>query len=210
MTQLCVPDATHRAALAVFAERVLRLDESAVIRLRVRADGLVGVWAATGFDVLAGRVVAGSAAPRDFTCGADALRAGLQAPDESGCVHAGYAMDSAWRTALPSESGFIHLDDVPVAVLNELARRGVELAREHAGPHGPPPSLLDQEVLDVSAGGDSVPVPMRCVMALAAMGFAPDDDAEVVRVRVSPAWLRIDARYGSVFRRRGTTALLIG
>jgi len=35
---------------------------------------------------------------------------------------------------------------------------------------------------------------------------APD---EVVRVRVVPSWLRIDARFGTVYRRRGHAALTI-
>lgn len=210
MSRLCVADSAHRADLSVFVERALRLDETAVIRLRTRADGLVGAWFATGFDVLAGRVVPGSVQPRDVTCGADRLQAGLADPDESGCVQAGYSMDSAWRSALPPESGFVHLDDVPAALLAELARSGAELAREHAGPQGPPTSLLDQEVLQVSAHDESVAVPMRCVLALAAMGFAPDVPGEVVRVRVMPNWLRIDARFGSVFRRRGDPVLLLG
>jgi hypothetical protein len=32
---------------------------------------------------------------------------------------------------------------------------------------------------------------------------------EVVRVRVHPAWLRIDARFGTVYRRRGNPALVL-
>jgi hypothetical protein len=52
---------------------------------------------------------------------------------------------------------------------------------------------------------------MRCVLAMAAMRFLPEDppDPEVVRIRASPAWLRIDARFGSVFRRRGGLDLLV-
>ncbi|MFM9032721.1 MAG: hypothetical protein ACKOQ4_00240 [Mycobacterium sp.] len=210
MTALSVPDPAQRRDLALFAERALRLDEAAVIRLRTRAGGLVGAWAATGFDVLAARAVTGSLQPADFTCGAAELRRGLDTADDSGRVDTGYRMDSAWRGALPPENGFVHLDDVPVAVLADLARRGAELAREHAGPHGPPASLLDQEVLAVSSAGASAAVPMRCVLALTAMGFMPDAEGEVVRVRATPAWLRIDARFGSVFRRRGDPALLLG
>jgi hypothetical protein len=37
-----------------------------------------------------------------------------------------------------------------------------------------------------------------------------DQGVELVRVRVSPTWLRIDARFGSVFRRRGDPALVLG
>jgi hypothetical protein len=49
------------------------------------------------------------------------------------------------------------------------------------------------------------------VFALTAMGFVPEPPSaeEIVRVRVLPAWLRIDARFGSVFRRRGDPALVL-
>lgn len=210
MTVLYVPDPRQRADLSVFVERALRLESGAVVRLRTRADGLVGVWVVTGFDVLAGRVVAGTVEPADVTCGADQLGRGLAAAGESGGVDPGYPMDSSWRALLPPESGFVHLDDVPAAVLADLARSGVELARDHSGPAGPPVSLLDQEVVRVSSGPDEVGIPMRCVLALAAMGFAQESAGEVVRVRIMPNWLRIDARFGSVFRRRGDPALLLG
>jgi hypothetical protein len=46
------------------------------------------------------------------------------------------------------------------------------------------------------------------------MGFLPQsseavDADEIVRVRTLPAWLRIDARFGSVYRRRGDPALVL-
>ena len=91
----------------------------------------------------------------------------------------------------------------------DLAQRGAELAKEH-GAQGPPVSLLDQEVVRVEGPPGSVGIPMRCVFALTAMGFvAPDAADEIVRVRVLPAWLRIDARFGSVYRRRGDPALVL-
>jgi hypothetical protein len=37
----------------------------------------------------------------------------------------------------------------------------------------------------------------------------PGAAEDVVRVRVLPAWLRIDARFGSVFRRRGDPAAVL-
>jgi hypothetical protein len=207
-------DATHRADLATFVERALRLDDAAVIRLREREGGMIVAWVSTGFDVLASRVVVGRVKPADLSAGADALAAGLTAMDPSGYVETGFGMDSAWRGVLPPESGFEHLDDVPAGVLLDLAQRGVALAKEHSGSHGPPASLLDQEVVAVSADGDSVGIPMRCVFALTAMGFLPQSgDAvtadEIVRVRAQPAWLRVDARFGSVYRRRGDPALVL-
>lgn len=206
---LRIPDPGQRNDLGVFAHRALSLDPAAVVRLRVRADGLLAAWVLTGFDVLAVRVVAGTLSPSDLTCGADALLRGLGDADQTGHVDTGYPMDSAWRGGLPPETGFGHLDDVPTAVLAELARSGADLAREYGG-QGPPVSLLDQEVLRVSGHAGSAGVPMRCVMALAALGFMTDAATEVVRVRMMPAWLRIDARYGSVFRRRGDPVLVIG
>ena len=207
-------EATHREDLATFVERALRLDDAAVIRLRERPGGLVVAWVATGFDVLASRVVGGRINPPDLSAGADALAAGLSAADGGGRVDPGFAMDSAWRGALPPDSGFVHLDDVPARVVLDLAQRGSALAREHSSNHGPPASLLDSEVVAVSSGDDTVAIPLRCVFALTAMGFLPqsgDDIAadEIVRVRALPTWLRIDARFGSVYRRRGDPAVVL-
>ncbi|QLL05914.1 hypothetical protein [Mycobacterium vicinigordonae] len=205
--------AAHRADLAAFVEHALRLDDAAVIRIRARSRGLLTAWTATGFDVLASRVVVGTVRPDDMSVGADALSRGLAAMNESGYVEPGYAMDSAWRGGLPPESGFTHLDDIPARVLLDLSQQGVAVAKEHGSAHGPPTSLLDQEVVEVSAGGEVVGLPMRCVFALTAMGFLPQAadavDDEIVRVRSTSAWLRVDARFGSVYRRRAHAALVV-
>jgi len=175
---------------------------------------LLTAWVATGFDVLASRVVVGKVRPGDLTVGADGLARGLSAMDASGYVDPGFSMDSAWRSALPPESGFTHLDDVPARVMLDMAQRGARLAKEHSSSHGPPVSLLDQEVIRVSSADVSVGLPMRCVFALTAMGFLPQspdaiDTDEIIRVRILPAWLRLDARFGSVHRRRGHPALVL-
>jgi hypothetical protein len=206
--------AANRADLAAFVERAARLDAAAIIRLRARPGGEFTAWAGTGLDVLASRVVAGSVRPDDLSVGADELARGLVAVDNSGYVNPGFPMDSGWRGALPPHSGFTHLDDVPARLMLELAQRGAQLAKEHSSAQGPPVSLLDQEVIRVSSADASVGVPMRCVFALTAMGFLPQsaeavDADEIVRVRVLRAWLRIDARFGSVYRRRGNPALLL-
>jgi hypothetical protein len=205
--------AAQRADLTAFVERAARLDPAAVIRLRARAVGVVTAWAATGFDVLASRVVTGTLRPDDLSVGADELARGLAATSSDGYVNPGFPMDSAWRGALPPDSGFAHLDDVPARLMLDLAQRGAQLAKEH-GAQGPPVSLLDQEVIRVSSADVSVGVPMRCVFALTAMGFLPQsaeavDADEIVRVRTLPAWLRIDARFGSVYRRRGDPAVVL-
>lgn len=218
---LWLTDAAHRTDLGTFVDRAVRLDDASVIRLRERSGGFVVAWVATGFDVLASRVVSGRVKPGDLSVGADALAAALPAMASSGYVDPGFAMDSAWRGMLPPETGFVHLDDVPARVVLDLAQRGVALAKEHGSAHGPPASLLDQEVVAVSSGAVSVGIPMRCVFALTAMGFLPQSATtdqfapesvaadEVVRVRVLPTWLRIDARFGTVYRRRGDPAVVL-
>ncbi|MGV0745851.1 hypothetical protein [Mycolicibacterium sp. XJ870] len=221
-------DPGNRDDLATFVERALRLDDAAVVRLRERTSGqersdrgintggLVVAWVATGFDVLASRVVAGRVRPADLSAGADALAAGLSAPDrgypEPGYIDTGFPMDSAWRGGLPPDAGFVHLDDVPARVILDLAQQGTALAKEHSSAHGPPASLLDQEVVAVSAGDLTIGIPMRCVFALTAMGFLPQSGdeisaEEIIRVRAHAAWLRIDARFGSVYRHRGDLSL---
>lgn len=203
---LWLPTRAARENLGAFAERARRLDDAAVIRLRQRSSDAVVSWAATGFDVLASRVVAGTVRPTDICAGADALLTGLAAADPSGHVDPGFPMDSAWRGALPPEARFVHVDDVPASVVLELADRGAEVSKEQ-GSQGPPVSLLDQQVIEVSGAGVSVGVPMRCVFALTAMGFVEAAD-DVVRVRTVGAWLRVDARYGSVYHRRDVLRLV--
>lgn len=201
---LHVPDPADRDDLATFVGRAVRLDPDAIVRLRRRADGLVGVFASTGFDAVATRVVRGELEPADTTVNGSDLLTAL-AVVRADAVDPGFAVDAAWRSALPPEAGFAHVDDVPAGVLATLAERGVALAREHTGGHGPPTSLLDQVVLTVArpdGTGDPVGVPMRCVFALSGMGFVGEGDAEPVRVRATTGWLRLDARYGSVLRRR--------
>ncbi|RJO77540.1 hypothetical protein D5S18_07235 [Nocardia panacis] len=200
------PDRAERENLATFLSRAVRLDPAAVVRLRRRGDRQVAAWVATGFETLAMRTVDAGLGVDDVTVGADVLLAGLPA---DGPVELGYSMDSAWRGALPPVEGFTHVDDVPARTLVDLAEQGARLAKEQGG-HGPPVALLDQPVLTVSGAGAGVAVPMRVVFALTAMDFIPHaarperiGSAEMVRVRATRTWLRLDARFGSVARRLG-------
>ncbi|MFC4603251.1 hypothetical protein [Rhodococcus kronopolitis] len=214
---LTVSDRGDRENLATFVARAVRLDEALVVRLRQRGTDRVEAWATTGFDALASRVVAGTVAPTDTTAAGDALLATLTASPGAE-VELGFSMDSAWQGALPPVDGFVHVDDVPARVLVELAQQGVAVSRDFGSSQGPPASLLAQEVLTVDGAGERVAVSMRTVFALVAMGFIPQtgtepvsldadlariDATEMVRVRASRTWLRLDARFGSVFARRG-------
>lgn len=206
---LHVEDPAERENLATFLTRAMRLDPAAVVRLRRRGDRYVAAWVATGFEALAARTVIAALGVDDVTVGADTVLSGLATGNP---IDLGYSLDSAWRGALPPDTGFGHVDDVPARTLVELAERGVGLAREHGSGHGPPASLLDQTVLTVSGEQTQVQVPMRVVFALTAMDFILHSgekadprripSSEIVRVRATNTWLRLDARYGSVARRR--------
>jgi hypothetical protein len=212
---LSVSDPAERENLATFLNRAQRLDPAVVVRMRRRGEGLVAAWVTTGFEALATRTIGAELGVDDVTVGAETVLAALALP---GPIDLGYSLDSAWRGALPPTSGFGHIDDLPARTLVELAERGADLAKEHGSSHGPPASLLDQTVITVSADREQVQVPMRVVFALTAMDFIPHSGertestrippGELVRVRASKTWLRLDARYGSVVRRRAGTLTL--
>lgn len=211
MSALTLADAAEREDLGAFTARVVRLDQTALVRLLGRGDK-VTAWAATPFDVLATRSVRGSCEPAELTVSAQSLLTSL-AVERGATVDPGPAV-GLWGAEVPPDEGWGVVDTVPAAELERLTERGLALARENAGPLGPPASLLDQTVLTVDNGaGPPVRIPMRCLFALSGMGFlgGADTGAEsagdqpVVRVSATGSWLRIDARFGAVVRRRVTS-----
>lgn len=197
-----MPDAADRDDLGAFVARSVRLDQAAVVRLRNRG-AMVEAWVATPFDVLATRTVRGAATPADVTVSGNELLAALAVVGGER-LDPGPPKDLMWRAALPPGDGWQVVDELPVRIVSDLADKGIEVARRNPGPRGSAPtSLLDQHVLTVSGSGLAVKVPMRCLFALSGMGFlAPDTDDETVRVTATDSWLRLDARYGAVLRRR--------
>jgi hypothetical protein len=204
VTALSVPDADERGDLGAFVARVVRLDPAAAARLRAGA-GTVTAWASTPFDVLATRTVHGHVDPSDVTVSANALLTAL-AVEKAATVDPG--VGGLWPGDLPPDTGWSPVDVVPAAEIDALTERGLAVARENAGPLGPPTSLLDQNVLTVSApAGPTVKVPLRCLFALSGMGFVGGDGE--VRVSATGGWLRLDAHYGAVLRRRTLTLPLL-
>lgn len=199
--QLHIPDTAERADLGAFTARVVRLDAASVVRLRGRG-GRVDAWAQTPFDVLVTRSVRGEVDPADLTvAGRELLTALAVVRDER--IDPGSGADAGWRSALPPEAGWRTVEEVPVEVLEQLAERGLALAREHGGPHGtPPPGLLDQTVLSAAGAGMRVGVALRLLLALSGMGFLGDGSHDRVRVSATDAWVRLDARFGAAVRRR--------
>jgi hypothetical protein len=203
VAELVFADPSERDDLGAFVARAVRLDAQGIVRLRARGADAVDAWAATPFDVLATRTVAGTVTPSDVAVAASELLSGLAILRDDR-IDPGAPKDLMWRSALPPLEGWQQVDDLPVEVISELADRGVAVARENSGPHGTPPaSLLDQTVLTVSGSGFDVKIPLRCLFALSGMGFVgAGEPGGIVRVTATDAWLRIDARYGAVVRRR--------
>lgn len=212
MTSLQLADASGRDNLGAFVARAVRLESSAVVRLRRRtgsSDDVVEAWTATPFDVLATRSVHGTLTPSDVTVSGNELLAALTVARGS-TVDPGPSRDLLWRSELPGFDGWRHVDDLPLDVVTDVTDRGLEVAKEHAGPKGTPPaSLLDQPVLTVSGGSFDIKVPMRVLFALSGMGFTGSGSTgsagsgdDVVRVSATESWLRLDARFGAVVRRR--------
>ncbi len=208
MSALHITDPADRGDLGTFVGRVVRLDQTAAVRLLGSASGRVTAWASTPFDVLATRSVPGTLEPADVTTFAAALLSALSV-DRADTVDPGSG--GLWQGLLPPADGWAVVDTVPAAELEALTERGLALAREHASPLGPPASLLDQTVLTVTgAAGPPVRIPMRCLFALSGMGFVGAGDAgETVRVSATSSWLRLDARYGAIVRRRITALPLL-
>jgi hypothetical protein len=203
MPELRIPDAGDRDTLGAFVARAVRLDGQTSVRLRQREDGVVEAWTATPFEVLATRAVAGTVTPSDITVSGNELLAALTVVGGP-VMDPGPARDLMWHAELPAPGRWQLVDELPVAVVSDLADRGVTLARDNAGPHGTPPaSLMDQAVLTVSGGSLEVKVQMRCLFAMSGMGFVDSDlEGDVVRVTATDSWLRLDARYGAIVRRR--------
>jgi hypothetical protein len=116
----------------------------------------------------------------------------------------GPARDIMWHSELPMSSGWQLVDELPVIVVADLADRGVTLAKDNVGPNGTPPaSLMDQSVLTVTGESMEIKVQLRCLFALSGMGFLDSSiENDVVRVTANDSWLRLDARYGAVLKRR--------
>ncbi|MBV9847690.1 MAG: hypothetical protein JOZ47_21840 [Kutzneria sp.] len=209
VAELVFTDPAERDDLGAFVAKAVRLDAQGLVRLRARDAHAVDAWVSTPFDVLATRTVSGGVTPHDISVAGSELLAGL-AVLRGDRIDPGVAKDLLWRSPLPPSTGWLPVDELPVDVVTELADRGVALARENVGPQGTPPaSLLDQTVLTVSGGGLDVKIPLRCLFALSGMGFlgggtdsGGTETRDVVRVTATDSWLRIDARYGAVVRRR--------
>lgn len=207
---IVIPDPADRDDLRTFLRRLLRLDEATVVRLTDGGDERMRVWARTPFGSLVVRGLGGHCPGGDVVSGADHLLTELDVlarGDLQGRISPGMPLTSSWQGLLPQVDGFEAVEVIPAQVLLDLTESGRTVAQENAGPAGLPPSLLDQEALTVDSEADEpVGVDMRTVFSMVMCGFIPERSGrapqdEPVRVSTRGAWVRLDARYGTVFRR---------
>lgn len=188
------PLATADQGLKALLTRATALDKDALVRFQHVEQG-TNAFVTTPFQVLAAR------------------RTGEEHPEGVFRTADGSPALAAWPGALPPATGFQELDIIPVDVVHQLADQGRDLARQFSGPLGPPRSLLDQTVLEVSNGSSQANVTMRAIFTCTSFGFIPGIGSrpEIPRhLRVSRAgrWTRIDAPFGSVYQNQGLSLLI--
>lgn len=209
-------DVTFHAAAGVKAmlQRFTRTSPDGLVRVSSVRDGVVEVFIQTPFSTLASRRTAGTVSRSGAVARAADLLAAMGSPDSVSASLT--ACDFAWAGALPPVAGFQLIDEIPVAVAQDLATHGQALARQFSGPLGPPASLLDQTVLTVAneATSSHAEISMREIFTCTSLGFIPAmfaEDTSVPRhLRVSQCgrWVRIDAPFGSVYSSSGLSLLL--
>ncbi|MBO0848968.1 MAG: hypothetical protein J2P20_05890, partial [Pseudonocardia sp.] len=140
---LCVPDNAERDGLASFVARVVRLDGSATVRLRVEA-GRVVAWATTPFGVLVTTDVAGELRPVEVTVSARELLTAL-AVVRGPQVDPGSPAADRWSTEPPPTTGWRAVAEVPTDELAALAERAVARADAHGiRPRALPAAVLEE------------------------------------------------------------------
>ena len=193
MGELTLRDGASRQAAGAYLARLVRLDPSALVRLRPTPAGAVEVWAMLPFGVLVTRAVL-AAVDQDVTVLAADLLAAVGRADgpERWQVAMPRRRDLDWRWSLPSGSGqeverllaadVRQVSAAAAATVSEVGATG--LAGRAVGQRALRDALLDHVPFVITqdtaaGGGDTVAVPQRLVQAVMRMGFVADDDATV-------------------------------
>lgn len=213
-----IRDDADRADVIRFLSRAVAMDEATPVRI-VAGGGGVRLWARTPFGPQITRLFVGDASAADQVTLAHSLMHAAGNPDPDGHIDLGYLMPSAWQGILPPDSGFVLREMFRAQDLIDLSERARSVAAEQSGPAGIAPSLLDQEVISIEEpistnveNNATLTVPMRTIFALTSAGFIPVKNGrtpagEKVRLSTKGPWLRLDARFGSVFWRPETLSL---
>jgi hypothetical protein len=226
------------ADVGAYLTRLIRLDPSALVRLRPASRGVaapgvaapgvaepfptVALWARLPFDVLVTRHVR-STLGEDSTVRASELLTALGA-SPVGPQALPPRRDSSWRWPLPSSAGRV-VERLPAAELRRVGAAAAGALREAAasgvrgravGERVLRDALLDHVPIVVhSDEGERVEVPQRLVQAVVRMGFlgsgsadAVPADSDRVAVRLAGAWVGLAAEYGTAWYRSSSALAL--
>jgi hypothetical protein len=183
------------AELTPLVRRAAALDQGTLVRL-TRSRGVLTVWVALPFDVLASRTVPAPAetAEIDLAAAAGETLSWLDGVRPEPPAR----LDLHWRGSLPPRQGWRRLDVVPDAAIRDVVRAG---AREIKSLGGASPrreqALLDAVVLTVAGDGVEAKITLRVAAALTRMGFLPRDSH--AGVDVVGRWIRLAGGYGAVY-----------
>jgi hypothetical protein len=188
-----VPDA------GAFLARVCRLDPAALVRLRPRAPGRVGLWARLPFEVLVTREVM-SPVDSDVTVRAADLLEGLTGDGATLPAR----RDSSWLWPVPPGPGQI-IEHLPGAEVVRISAAAAGTMREataarRVGERVLRDALLDHVPIVVEAAGRRYEISQRLVQAAVRMDFVGADS--LVAVRVSGAWTGLAGEWGSAWHAR--------
>jgi len=201
------------ADLAPLLRRAVRDDPGSIARVRI-SRGTASALVRLPFGVLVGRTIGAewSGAVVDSAVGCAELLDWLD-----GATATEPASRAAqWRVGLPPTSGWHRVDSVPDDVVRGLVRSGARTLAEVAEREGVPGAqpraevadvLLDSVVLTATEGPLRAEITLRVLSAMTRMGFLPRDSQ--IAIDVAGRWLRVAARYGSVYAEQRSSGLTV-
>ncbi|MGW1994143.1 hypothetical protein [Embleya sp. NPDC001921] len=212
MTVLRFADPAAAADLGGYLSRLLRYDRRAVVR--VRAEGSVlGTFghppfgeAASGVITLRASELAGPASV-DATVSAGQLLDAIT--DDASVSLPPSVTGPGWAGLLPPRTGWERVAELAVLDLAREVAAGVAEFRARTE-SGPPRAELDRIAADIWTRPMTGRLPLRAAHAAQSFGFlGPPDPEGRAAVLACGAWLRLEARYGSVsVRREGAPGIL--
>lgn len=215
------PSAIQRTAIIL--DRALKMDSSALVKLRIVAENSLDLFLSTPLNVIAMQRIPGTIAKNcdgavvmasDIRESMEKLPLHVDSPRIGNTVSLS-TVNLMWPGSLPPLEGYELLDKVPAQVFRQLHEEMRQQNKEHAGPLGMPRSLLEQKLLTVEADLEqengtyaekhSIHIDGRMVAAIGGLGVAVQPQKEelkkydFLRVSTHSSWIRIDALFGSVF-----------
>ncbi|MGW9207906.1 hypothetical protein ACWGR4_13040 [Embleya sp. NPDC055664] len=205
MTVLRLADPAAAADLGGYLSRLLRYDRGAVVR--IRAEGMVlGTFGHPPFGAASSGVITLRAselaepATVDATVSAGQLLDAIA--DDASVSLPPSVTGPGWAGLLPPRTGWEHVADLSVPDLAREVAAGVAEFRARTEP-GMPRAEFERVAAGIWTRPMAGRLPLRAAHAAQSFGFLgpPDADARAAVLRTG-AWLRLEARYGSVSVRR--------